>query len=47
MNSYNPKEDPDPYIRFMAQDIPGGKWTAVIICLLLFSWIPLIPALCT
>ena len=28
------QNDPDPYIRAMHQDIPGGKWTALVICML-------------
>ena len=38
------QNDPDPFIRAMHKDIPGGKWTGVIICLLLFSWIGWLPA---
>lgn len=44
-NLYNPKNDPDPYIRFVAQDLPGGKWAAVIICMLLFGWMPFVAVL--
>lgn len=36
------QNDPDPYIRLMHQDIPGGKWTVLAICMLLFGWIPFV-----
>lgn len=36
------QNDPDSYIRAMHQDIPGGKWTTLAICMLLFGWIPFV-----
>ena len=36
------QNDPDPYIRAMHKDIPGGKWMALAICMLLFGWIPFV-----
>jgi hypothetical protein len=36
------QNDPDPYIRAMHKDIPGGKWTALAICMLLFGWFPFV-----
>jgi hypothetical protein len=40
------QNDPDPYIRAMHKDIPGGKWTALVICMLLFGWIPFVAIYC-
>jgi hypothetical protein len=49
-NGYNSfkemmQNDPDPYIRFMHQDLPGGKWAALAICMLVIG-LPMILAVC-